>query len=283
MAKIRFDFAVAMVMAFGVGSLVNFGAGKVIDVMEEKSKEEVVSDVEIGAVAGRGTPVADSISDMMKEDYFTAHIERENELDSVYYDNVFYKIYELESGEVVLADENFYNAQYDHDEDDTDLFPDIYRVLPVGRVVREQLDEGLIEAVEETGHTLKDTSFYIDMRGGFEEFSREEWEGRAEFLSFVVGLAAFLLIRYLMIASGLFSPVFPLRFLKSWKRFVNYYGIIYYGDEVKQIVELRRKGKMDEAAYEFSKLVGVDDEESQMAMRFWQDIYGEGILKVKVK
>ena len=38
MAKIRFDFAVAMVMAFGVGSLVNFGAGKVIDVMEEKSK-----------------------------------------------------------------------------------------------------------------------------------------------------------------------------------------------------------------------------------------------------
>ena len=64
---------------------------------------------------------------------------------------------------------------------------------------------------------------------------------------------------------------------------MNYYGIIYYGDEVKQIVELRRKGKMDEAAYEFSKLVGVDDEESQMAMRFWQDIYGEGILKVKVK
>ena len=64
---------------------------------------------------------------------------------------------------------------------------------------------------------------------------------------------------------------------------MNSYGIIYYGDEVKQIVELRRMGKMDEAAYEFSKLVGVDDEEAQMAMRFWQDIYGEGILKVKVK
>lgn len=281
MAKIRFDFAVAMVVAFGVGSLVNFGAEKAIDVMEEKSKEEVVSDVEIGAAAGAGTPVVDSISDMMKEEYFTAHIERGKELDSLYYDEVYYQIYELDSGEVVLADENYLNAQYDHDEDDTSMFPDIYRVLPVGRVVMEQLDEGLIEAVEERGYTLTDTSFYIDMRGAFKEFSREEWEGRAELLSFAAGFAAFLLIRYLMIASGLFSPVFPLRFLKSWKRFVNYYGIIYYGEEVKRIVELRRKGKMDEAAYEFSKLVGVDDEEGQMAMRFWSDIYGEGILKIK--
>lgn len=281
MAKIRIDFAVAMVMAFGVGALVNFGAGKAIDIMEEKSKEEVVSDVEIGAAAGAGTPVADSISDMMKEDHFTAHIADGKELDSLYYDDVYYQIYELDSGEVVLADENYHNAKYDHDEDDTSMFPDVYRVLPVGRVVMKQLDEGLIEAVEERGYTLTDTSFYIDMRGGFEEFSREEWEGRAELLSFVIGFAAFLLIRYLMIASGVFSPVFPLRFLKSWKRYVNYYGILYYGDEVKQIVELRKKGKMDEAAYEFSKLVGVDDEEGQMAMRFWSDIYGEGILKAK--
>lgn len=281
MARIRIDFAIAMIVAFGAGALVNFGAGKAIDVMEEKSKEKVVSDSEIGAAAGAGTPVADSISDMMKEDYFTAHIEDGKDLDSLYYDGVYYQIYELDSGEVVLADENYHNAQYDHDEDDTSMFPDIYRVLPVGRVVMRELDEGLIEAVEEKGYTLTDTSFYIDMRGAFKDFSREEWEGRAELLSFAVGFAVFLLIRYLMIASGVFPPVFPLRFLKSWKRYVNYYGILYYGDEVKQIVELRKKGKMDEAAYEFSKLVGVDEEEAQMAMRFWPDIYGEGILKVK--
>ncbi|MDE7285818.1 MAG: hypothetical protein K2N55_03090 [Lachnospiraceae bacterium] len=280
MSKIRMDFAIAMVVAYGVGSLVNFGAGKVIDVMEEKSKEEVFSDIEIGAAAGEGTPIVESISDMMREDYFTAHIKKEQELGTLYYDGVFYHIYELGSGEVVLADENFYNAQYDHDPDDTSMFPDIYRVLPVGRVVMGQLDEGLIEAAEEEGYAFTDTSFYIDMRGAFKEFSREEWEGRAELLSFVVGFAAFLLIRYLMIASGVFPPVFPLRFLKSWKRYVNYYGIIYYGDEVKQIVELRKKGKMDEAAYELSKLIGVDNEEAQTAMRFWSDIYGEGILKV---
>ncbi|MBD5461650.1 MAG: hypothetical protein HDR24_01110 [Lachnospiraceae bacterium] len=281
MKRIRIDFAIAFLVAFGVGSLINFGAGKVIDRLEETSKEMVYSDTKIGAAAGKGTPVAYDISDMMEEDCFTVHLKEGRSLDSLYYDKTYYHIYELDSEEVVLVDEYFYNSYYDHDEDDTSFFPDSYEVLPVGRVVMGQLDDELIEMVEEKGYTLTETSFYIDMRGDFKYFSREDYEDKAELLSFGAGLIVFFLIRYLMIASGVFSPVIPLRFLKSWKRFVNYYGIIYYGDGVKQIAALRKKGKMDEAAYGFSKLIGVDIEEAQMAMQFWSEIYGEGILKVK--
>lgn len=279
MSKIRIDFAIALIVAYGVGALVNYGTDKVIDRLEEKSEEMVYSDTEIGAAAGKGTPVVNSISEMMEEDYFTFHIDGFS-YDSFYYKGVYYHIYELPSGESILVDEYYPNAYYDSDEDDTSFFPESYRVFPVGRVVKGQLSDGILKKVDEEGCTLTDTSFYVDMRGDFEYFSREEYENKAMLLYFGAALAAFFLTRYLMIASGLFSPVFPLRFLKSWKRFVNYYGIIYYGDEVKQIAALRKKGKMDEAAYEFSKLVGVDEEEAEMAILNWSEIYGEGILKV---
>ena len=281
MKRIRIDFAIALILAFGIASLVELGTGKVIDRLEEKSKETVYSDTKIGAAAGKGTPVVDSISDMMEEDYFTFHLEDRMSSDSFYYKGVYYHIYELPSGESILVDEYYPHSQYESDEDDASFFSEIYHVLPVGRVVMGQLSDGLLERVKEEGYTLTDTSFYVDMRGDFEYFSREKYEDKAMLLYFGAGLAAFFLIRYLMIASGLFPPIFPLRFLKSWKRFVNYYGIIYYGDEVKQIAALRKKGKMDEAVYEFSKMVGVDVEEAQMAMQFWSEIYGEGILKVK--
>lgn len=52
MRRVRIDFAIAFAAAFGIGALVNFGAGKVIDVLEEKSKEIVYSDTETGAAAG---------------------------------------------------------------------------------------------------------------------------------------------------------------------------------------------------------------------------------------
>lgn len=281
MKRIRIDFAIALVVAVGIGALVNFGAGMVIDALEEKSGEVVCSDTEIGAAAGKGTPVVSSIAEMMEEDYFTLHIEYSFSTDTVYYDDTFYHIYELESGEVVLVDEYYYNTAIQSDEEDTSLIPDSYRVLPVGRVVRKQLDDELIRRVEEEGCTLTDTSFYIDMRGKFGYFSREDYEEKAETVSFLAGLISFFLIRYLMIASGIFPPVFPLRFLKSWKRFVIYYGVIYYGDNMKQILALRKQGKLEEAAYEFSRLAEMDVEEARTVMELWPEIYGEGILRIK--
>lgn len=49
-------------------------------------------------------------------------------------------------------------------------------------------------------------------------------------LSFIIGTVIFFLIRYVLIASGLCPPLFPLRFLPRWKRFISYYGIVYYDE-----------------------------------------------------
>lgn len=110
-------------------------------------------------------------------------------------------------------------------------------------------------------------------------YQREELELTAQYGSFFVGLAVFLVFRYLMLASGLFPPLFfPLRFLPSWKKYILYYGVLYYDENVDKICALYNKGKIAEAAYEFSTLAGIDLQEAQQAMGFWKRIYGEGIL-----
>ena len=107
---------------------------------------------------------------------------------------------------------------------------------------------------------------------------RANYGGIVQCVGIFAGVTVFFLVRYLMIASGAFPPVFPLRFLPSWKRFINYYGVIYYDDNVNKICTLYKKGKMAEAAYEFSVLVGIDIREAEQAMGFWFRIYGEGII-----
>lgn len=153
-----------------------------------------------------------------------------------------YHIYTRESGEKVLVDEYFYNSYYDHDKDDHSMFPDSYEVLPVGRVIKGELDEELIEKLEEEGYQLSDTSFYVDMRGEFKDFSREDCEETAGVISFFAGAVIFCLIRYVTIASGLFPPVIPLRFLPTWRKYIVYYGVIYYGDSIKRIISMRKEG-----------------------------------------
>lgn len=290
MRQIGIEFVVAFTAAFGIGAFVNFGAGKVIDVLEEKSKEIVYSDHEVGAAAGEGTPVVTSISEMMEEDRFTFHVKDAGWMNSIYYDGTVYYIYTMESGEKVLVDEYFYNSYYDHDEQETERINDnftfvkrseSYEVLPVGRVVKGELDEELIRKLEEEGYQLSDTSFYVDMRGDFKDFSREEYEGMAEGISFLIGIIVFFLIRYVMIASGVFPSIIPLRFLPTWRKYVVYYGVIYYGDSIKRIHSMRKEGRMEEAAYEFSGLAGIDEEEAAEAMGYWNEIQEEGILHIK--
>ena len=38
---------------------------------------------------------------------------------------------------------------------------------------------------------------------------------------------------------------------------------------------------MEEAAYEFSRLAGIDEEEAAEAMGYWNEIQEEGILHIK--
>lgn len=279
--KIRMDFAIALLVAVGAGALVNFGAGKVIDSQEKQSEELVYSNTEVGAAAGEEVPVVTSISEMMEEERFTFHVDNIGSSESVYYKGNMYYIYELESGETVLVDEYYQNTYYEDDESDTSLVPDMYAVLPVGKVVLEPLDDEMVQLIQEEGYALTDYSFYVDMKGKYRDFSEEDFENTTSVVSFLVGVLVFFFIRYVLIASGLFAPIIPLRFLKTWKKYIDYYGVIYYDENIEQILALRKQGRMEEAANEFSKLVNIDMEEAQMAMGVWDDIYGEGILHVK--
>lgn len=107
----------------------------------------------------------------------------------------------------------------------------------------------------------------------------EGYEPKVQGIGILIGLIVFLLFRYLMLVSGAFPPLFfPLRFLPSWKKYIVYYGVLYYGENVNKICALYNQGQMAEAAYEFSILAGIDLHEAERALTFWKRIYGEGIL-----
>lgn len=287
MRRMPIDFVIPIIIAGAVGALVNYAGGKWIDQKEEQSKEEVYSDTMIGAAATENVPVVKSIAEMFEEDCFTFHCEdtMTGIGQSAYYDGVVYDIYELESGETVVVDDYFYNVYYDHEESSSKWggFSDMYAVMPVGRVVKEPVPEELIEKFEEEGYTITDPSFYVDMRGDFEFFSREDYENKLGAVVAVVAICVFCIIRYILIASGIFSPLIPLRFLKKWKRFIIYYNTIYYDENIKQILDYRKQGKMEEAAREFCRLTDTEMEEAMEAMDIWDEIYGEGILQMAGK
>lgn len=282
MRRVPIDFAIPMLIGFGIGALFNFCGGKYIDTLEVKSQEEIVSDSMIGAKASDKVPVVASIAEMMKEDYFTFYLEdyHSNFHQSAYYDGTVYDICELASGEWVVVDDYYLHSDIESPDDD-EWSLDFYKVMPIGQIIHEPLADELVAEFAENGYKVTDTSFYVDMRGDFEEFDRDEWEGKIEGLSFLVGFIVFFFIRYILIASGLFSPLFPMRFLRKWKRFIVFYGILYYDENVKLIADYYKKKQFDNAISEFMKLTGATMEEARMAMNNWADIYGEGIVMMK--
>ncbi len=280
--RIPIDFAIPMLIGFGVGALFNFCGGKYIDTMEVKSQEEVVSDSMIGTKASDKVPVVSSIAEMMEEDYFTFHLDYSvSGFDkSAYYDGTVYDICELPSGELVVVDDYFYHSSIESPDDD-EWSLDFFEVMPIGQVIHEPVAEELIAEFAQNGYEITDTSFYVDMRGDFEEFDRDEWEDKIEGLSFLVGFIVFFFIRYIMIASGLFSPIIPMRFLRKWKRYIVFYGILYYDENVKLIADYHKRKNYDAAMAEFMKLTGSTIEDARMAMNNWAEIYGEGIVMIK--
>lgn len=283
MRRITIDFAIPFVVAGAFVALTNYIGDKWIDKMEKKSEEIIYSDSIIGAAATDDVPVVSSIEEMMKEDCFTFHsYDTSGGIhDSAYYDGVVYDIVQLESGEWVLVDDFFYHTYFDNEEkedDDWMCSSDIYAVYPVGKVVHKEVPDELIEKFAEYDYYLTDTSFYVDMRGDFEFFSRDDLEQKIDNLCFFVAIIVFFLVRFIMISSGIFSPLIPLRFLKKWKRYIVYYNIIYYDENIKEILDYRKQGKMEDAAREFSILTNTSIEEAREAMKNWKEIYGEGIL-----
>lgn len=276
MHKTRIDFAIPFIIAFAIGALVNFIGGKAIDKMEVQSEEVVYSDSKIGAAATEEVPVVSSIAEMKEKDYFTFHTESSD--DYIYYNGICYDIYELESGESVLVNEYYKHKVYASDDSANWWEYDTYIIMPIGKIVSTPLESGLLAELKDNGYTVTDTSFYIDMTGDFEMFNREKCESKLSVICFLVGLVVFFFVRYLMIASGLFPPLFPLRFLKRWKKYITYYGVIYYGKEVDQIAALYKQRNLDAAAQEFATLANIRLRYAKDAINMWNEIYGEGIL-----
>ncbi|MBQ4524035.1 MAG: hypothetical protein IJA10_13955 [Lachnospiraceae bacterium] len=285
MRRITIDFAIPFIVAGAFAALTNFIGDKWIDKIEEKSNDVVYSDSIIGAAATDDVPVVSSIEEMMEEDCFTIH-NYDSFIgihDSAYYNGVIYDIVKLESGEYVLVDAYTNHIDYRHQKESKgSVSYDDYRVFPVGKVVHKEIPDELIEKFEKSGYYLTDTSFYVDMHGIFKYLSWDGWEQFPYLIRYCISplvfIIVFIIVRYLMIASGLFSPLIPLRFLKKWKHFIVYYNVIYYDENIKKILDYRKQGKMEEAAKEFSILTNVSIEEAREAMKIWNDIYGEGIL-----
>lgn len=277
MYKLRIDVAVSFIAAFAIGALINFIGIKAIDRIEAQSEEVVYSDSQIGAAASEEVPVVSSIAEMKENACFTFHTD--GSMDYIYDDGTMYDIYQLESGETVLVYAYSKHKTFASVESDDWWSYESYIVMPVGKIVDEPLNSELIAKIEDSGYTVTDTSFYIDMTGDFGKFDREKYESRLELVSFLIGLVSFLVIHYLMIASGLFPPLFPLRFLKKWKKYILYYGIIYYGEEVNQIIVLHNQKNYDAAAHEFAKLADIKLYDAKKAIvDKWDEIYCEGIL-----
>lgn len=97
-------------------------------------------------------------------------------------------------------------------------------------------------------------------------------------LAVLIGIATFFLIRYVLIASGFCPPLFPLRFLPNWKRYISYYGVIYYDENVDQIFAYHKQQNFEAAAQEFAKLTQTDIMEARCAINQWHSIAEEGIL-----
>ena len=293
MRRIPIDFAIAFVIAFAIGSLINFGADKYIKSKENEEVEVEYSSTKPGAAAEKTVPVISSIDEMMNEKVFTFHTDSFlSDYKIIFADDNMYYLVPLPYGETVLIDLYFdhvcleYDTSGDEDSDEPyfsrtpRLNRDLYSVMPVGKVVKEPLSAETLEVLEQRGLQVTDPSFYIDMRGEYKDFDAEAFQMKAGMVSALAGIAVYLLVRWLMIASGLFAPLFPLRFMRKWKRYVIYNGILYYDENIKEIHRLHKQGNINAAAQEFCRLTNTDMDEAMMAMGYWKELYGEGILHI---
>lgn len=286
--KLRIDFVIPFLIAFAICSLINFSADQYIKNKENTKVEVEYSDSKPGAAADKTVPVVTSIDEMMKEQVFTFHMDSFlNDYKIIHSFGKPYYVFTLPSKETILIDLYFDHICWESEQigEKEEYSPiinsQVYTIMPVGKVVKEPLSARTLEALEQKGLQLTDTSFYVDMHGDYETFDAKALKAKVNIINGLVGIAVFLLIRWLMIASGMFPPLFPLRFLKSWKRFIIYNGILYYDENIKEIHELHKQENINAAAQEFCKLTGVNMEEAIQAMRCWKGLYREGILLTK--
>lgn len=108
---------------------------------------------------------------------------------------------------------------------------------------------------------------------------RNDEEFVALLIQFAVGLLTFILIRLILILTGLFPSLIPLRFLKNWKHYIVYNGVTYCNETVDRIVAYRQQGNLEAAAQEFSTMTNTDISIGRAAMNMWRHVHGEKVIR----
>lgn len=207
---LRFDIWLCLLLAYAI----SIGAVKVTRIVVEGGygdyvEEHTVFDGDIGGKAGADVFRVQSVSDILSHETFTIvspGIEYCNR-GAGYYNGVYTYAVTLPSGEVVAAQINMENVQYEGDYYASD------HTLPVGRVVWADLTESKMFMDQISyGPALSRTDFYVDMLGVGGRMSREDYTGRYTNTAQVAAiLVCFPLFHALGSAVGLFPRFFPPR------------------------------------------------------------------------
>lgn len=209
---LRYDIwiclAIGFVASLGVEAIVkNIRTSQ----YEQHKAEHVVSDGEIGGVAGEDVVRAEDIDDLLSNDNFTVispGIEYRNR-GGGYYGGMYFHALTLPSGEIVAARINTENVKK---ADGSDSPYGGESILPVGHVVMENLESNptFIQQIE-FKEPLSRHDFYVDMLGDAAIESEESFiEGPALLLQLLTVVVVFAGVHYLGSKLGLF-PAFYTR------------------------------------------------------------------------
>jgi len=215
--RLRFDIWLCLLIAFGIG----VGAAKLAglflpDRYEAYVQEHTVAEGDIGSKAGEDVFRVQSVEDILSHDTFTIvspGIEYRNE-GAGYYGSCYTYAVRLPSGEVVAAQINMENVQYEGDYYASD------HTLPVGRVVWADLekDETFMRQIS-YGAPLSRTDFYVDMRGVGGIMSQEDFsKPREDAVQVIAVLVCFPLLHSLGAKLGLFPFFFAPKPKKGEKK-----------------------------------------------------------------
>lgn len=89
------------------------------------------------------------------------------------------------------------------------------------------------------------------------------------------------LIHYVLVLNGVGQPLIKAFYRNHTRKFIYLGDGHYYlnQDIIKRINFLRRQGLFEDAALEFSAVTNLELEDGKKAMKAWDEITGEGIIR----
>ena len=207
---LRFDIWLCLLISFGI----SMGTVKIAELVLEQTyksyeEEHTVADGDIGGKAGADVFRVQSVADILSHDTFTIvspGVEYRNR-GAGYYNSVYTYGVTLPSGEVVAAQINMENVQYEGDYYSSD------HTLPVGKVVWADLEDSEMFMQQISyGPALSRTDFYVDMLGVGGKASQEDYtEFHTGTVQVITIFVCFPLFHSLGAKLGLFPFFFPPR------------------------------------------------------------------------